>query len=578
MKKLCLILFAVIILGCGNYKNMYVAQIDGRDVEPKEYNRFVMRQYKIFRMGNSGMPTAEDIDLIESRAWDDMLKAFVLKKLYDEYNVSVTPQECIDSLLANPPSYLKNSPKFTVDNEFQRETYENSILHDEPYDMNWVKQNYLLNYLPFEKLKRKVIERESVLPEEIRKFYDEKYSMADLDLIKIENETIEQPNILPSEINRYYEEHKNEYRVNAYVKADYVVFPLIPGKEEDSFAKSKIDSIYALLKNGHDFAYAARKFSMAKSSVHSGNAGFVELNSVPRDIIRDWEYNNYSDISRPFKTGAGWVIYKPLRKTKSMIKVMEIFIKPEFSEKSEKRLLDRIIDLRETAKELGLKKASYEFDLKCVEADSVSGVNPDFPRLGVNEELFVRLLKTRNGELTEPFFIDEISSYVLVQSKKVKQNGYKSLFEVSENIRNKILSEKIKESEYRKAVNLCKNMTPELLNGEINAGKYKSLHFDYFDINTPVNGVVAEKMNLTLLKSNTGILPYPASYGSDLYLVRKNLSYPAPAELFNEHKEKIRREMINDINSDYFENWLRNKIKKMKVKDWRKKENSEEQR
>jgi hypothetical protein len=577
MKKIFVLLCLALLAACSqNKNNMYVAQIDGMNIEPKEYHHFVRRQYNMFRTENDRLPTGDEIDLMEIKAWDDMLKAYVLKQLYTEYAVNVTPQECVDSLLANPPAYLKYSKKFNVDNEFQQDTYESSIVNDEPYDMNWVKQYYLLTYLPFQKLKKAVIRKESVSPEAIRKYYDEKYSTADLDLIKLENLAIETPNILPSDINKYYESNKNDYRVNAWIKADYVIFPLVPGKVEDKLAKAKIDSIYRLIKKDHDFAYLARKHSMAESAKYSGNAGFVDLKSIPVVVRNKWKKNDYTEISRPFRTEKGWVIYKPIRKTKSMIKVSEIVIKPDFSESSKKRLLEKILDLRETSKELGLAKAAYEFDLKSISADSVSILKPEFPKIGANKALFERLLKTKANELTEPIFIDELSSYVLVQSKKIQKNGYKSLFEVSEEISDKILELKTEEALYRKAVETCKNMTPEVLAQGLANGKYHMQHFDSFTINTAFEGEVSEKGNLALLKAESGILPYPARFNDRLYLVRKNIGYPAPSEMFETHKAKIHDEMLNDTDSEYFTDWLKNKIDSLKVKDWRQKNSDTE--
>lgn len=100
------------------------------------------------------------------------------------------------------------------------------------------------------------------------------------------------------------------------MEAAHILLRVDPKKGNDAAAKSKIDSLYTLLKKGEDFAGLARKFSEDKLTARKGgNIGFFGIRKYEKSFEdAAFGLNKDGDYTKPFKSSVGYHIVKRISK------------------------------------------------------------------------------------------------------------------------------------------------------------------------------------------------------------------------------------------------------------------------
>lgn len=100
------------------------------------------------------------------------------------------------------------------------------------------------------------------------------------------------------------------------VEAAHILIRTDKGKS-DSRQKSRIDSIYTVLKTGGDFEGLAKQYSQHKQTAAKGGyIGFVTTNSPVEESFKDQVFalNKDNTYSQPFKSSVGWHIVRRISK------------------------------------------------------------------------------------------------------------------------------------------------------------------------------------------------------------------------------------------------------------------------
>ena len=113
-----------------------------------------------FQLSVNRAPSTKEKTEIFEETWRNITKHVILKQLYKSYGIRVSAQEVIDTLIANPPQSLKEHEAFIVDGNFSPELYVQSLRYDSPINLSHIRQGYFEHYVPSQKLKDRIIEKE----------------------------------------------------------------------------------------------------------------------------------------------------------------------------------------------------------------------------------------------------------------------------------------------------------------------------------------------------------------------------------------------------------------------------------
>jgi peptidyl-prolyl cis-trans isomerase SurA len=202
---------------------------------------------------------------------------------------------------------------------------------------------------------------------------------------------------------------------------------LIPSPTDSAEAKKKIMEAYELLKKGNDFGKIAESYSGdPQVNTNKGDLGFITVFSLPyslENIVYPLAVNGISD---PYRSGAGWHIFKKTaeRKAKGILKAQQILIGvDEFSGAAEKKKAASLADSLYKA-----LKAGADFDVLALNFsyDAASapngGLMPDI-RVGEYDAVFESQVfgLNNNGDMTTPF--ETTLGYHIVKRKGLIARG-----------------------------------------------------------------------------------------------------------------------------------------------------------
>jgi len=281
-------------------KRLEVAEIDGNAINIMDYNQkieelsdFYKRSYNLQNLDN------QTLESIKEETWRTTVQEIILGKAYKKLGINVSNDELITMLqgdsinsggvnviMDEPHPIIKNwftNPETGEFNRFQMVNYFNAISNPAYKDeqKRWI---FLENQIVEGRLKEKyfTLVRNGIQPSKLdAKFYaQESGSSVDFSFVYENFTTIpdDQVSVSDSEIEKYYELHKNEYKQVDGRSIEYVVYELLPSKEDD--------------ENAHSFVKESKTaFQRAESGV-----AFVNTNSDKPYIDKNYSRSDLSPI------------------------------------------------------------------------------------------------------------------------------------------------------------------------------------------------------------------------------------------------------------------------------------------
>jgi len=230
-----------------------IAEIDGQTIDYQEYQQRVdkLMEYYRIRMGETSVDEST-METIREQTWQDIVREYATKKEYKELGVAVSTDELMDMVQGRNPHPIIQSiftdPKtgmlnrsFLVqflhtmneDPSGQQKTIwlyiENEILKDRAFS----KYNNLIS----KGLNVTDLESEDALRESARKadfsYIVKRYNAVNDSMVSLRS----------SDFQAYYEDHKNEYKQDASVDLEYVLFEVIPTAEDDQAIYESLTSL-----------------------------------------------------------------------------------------------------------------------------------------------------------------------------------------------------------------------------------------------------------------------------------------------------------------------------------------------
>lgn len=233
---------------------------------------------------------------------------------------------------------------------------------------------------------------------------------------------------------------------NEVIKAKHILIGFGEPENKDS-AKAYAAKLIRDIKGGTSFEAAAREHSIDQGSgAQGGELGYFGKGRMVPEFEKAAFAANTGDIVGPVETQFGYHIIKVEDKKSEEIAYSEIHISPNMSSKTKRLLFMEANSLKEQVKKgANFEEVSEKLGLR---SDETQFFTKENPMLG-SQYLTDMVFKAKKGDVLEPIEIDRFG-IVVVQVIDVRSEGYASLDEVKEEIRQKVL--KIKKLDMAKGI------------------------------------------------------------------------------------------------------------------------------
>ncbi len=551
MKKiLFLLLLPLIMISCSIHPKNVVGEVAGHPIPSKYYFNSLREKMAEFALSNGRKPNQIERKKIEDQTWRQIVEKIVYEKMYAENKLSVTNDEIENYLIENIPAFLKNNPKLKSHNKFSESLYLSSVKTDSPLDLSRLRKDVFYVIIN-QKLKEKIVRNYVPSDADLKREIDKYYIKGDVNIYQLFPNS-NYGNVADNEIKRYYADHINDFRTKAFVKLQYVKFPITLGKVDFNQTKHIADSLFTEFKKGVSFSLVVNQ----KSDLYFGEEmPFTYVDSLNSVVKNQLSKLSEKQFCKPFLYKNSYYILELERRTKNMVKYMALEIPVKPTDSTLNKVKDKVIDFKELSDEIGFEKAAVETDHKLIETDKIYPDNPVIPGLGRSDGIIIRALK-RNDKFI-PKFHPYLNEYILFYVKSKQIGGFKKIAEVKSNIIKKIKLEK-----------LMTKLGKTDLNKIFSNGRGKILRFSdvgYDNFEKKCIGFEAFKKPLfDCPKENKFTKPIcieNSVSAAKWTKIGKRLPGMIP--------EKYRESALRILREKYFKKYISDSFKKADVKDWR---------
>ncbi len=214
----------------------------------KTYNNIYKFYVQLLTQIKGGKITEEDIKKlnIKQKTIDTLIERTLLLQEAEKEGIKVSDEDVQKAVESNNAFY--------VNGHFSKEKYlavlKANNINPKEYE-NSLRVSAYIN-----KLKKKLFKDVKVTPEDVRKYFEENYSTADLDYVYLPFEKMKKDVVVnDTKLKEYYSKHKEEFRIPTQIKFKYILFSL-------KYEKSKMkvtDNETKIFYNSHQSYFKVPK-------------------------------------------------------------------------------------------------------------------------------------------------------------------------------------------------------------------------------------------------------------------------------------------------------------------------------
>ena len=430
-----------------------LGEIAGERISYKQFNELLKQNYANYQQQYPDKEIDErTMKQLNDQTWNQLVQRILYDKQIKKRDIEISDEDIVKEL-QNPSANIKNIEQFKTDGKFDYSKYEETVINN-PQFSSMLEEN-IKQTLPYKKLLEDVKSEVVVTEEKKKKKYTRENNKADAKIIFFSPKNIKNVEVSEAEIENYYEENKEEYKKEPARKFKYVKFTLEPSEKDKADAKTKIDSVHTLIKNGADFAEMAEEYSEGPSASKGGDLGYFGKGRMVKKFEEVAFNLEKGEVSEPVQTRFGWHIIKLYDSRTSEqgepeIKASHILVKAEASETTKQNLKLKVEDFYIMAQEQSLEKAAENLSKEVEETREFYESSSYISGIGRNEELVEFAFSHDKGEMTKPTQIRDKDWVIAAISYQLGEH-YDSLEEVKSRIERELEQEKKTELVHKKA-------------------------------------------------------------------------------------------------------------------------------
>lgn len=570
MRKILIVIgLSMILFACSvnqDKDDRYAGEINGQLVQRAVYTYSFLNNYKELTQGNQNyQATTKEINRLEDLTWEGLIRSVVINQFTEKHNIDVTQEEIIDTLLANPPESVINSGLFHTKGAFDKAKYKNSLMFNEPINTNSLKGSYFQS-ITINKIQKQLFEDAKINKSDVRKYYENNYSTADIALLSLPLDTFK-PTVTESEIELKWRNDREQYYYEPALSIKYVIQKVEPTQQEIKQTRATIDSLYfALHHQGGDFDSAVRTFSSNLNTYPLGKMPFMTLDNVPTIINSFVRTADVGSVIPPVIKNNVWYIYKVLERTKTMVKLQELKHPVQISQRTILKTREEFQQISDLIRQIGIEQAGYEYGWEVHSVENLNRQNVFVEGLGDLSELIEDAYSRPNGYVYSPSYNKGERFLVMVQIKDNKLDKKKPL----DSVRDEIYANTLYKKRFELVSKRLRTVADQY--NKLNLFEITDVYINEIDrvskdteLTHSSSTALSEEI-LTLRKSGD----YTTCHTDDIngYVAVLRTKNRAQRDYFDANYYAFENEYKKDILNNYFDTWLQNEVKKAKVRKW----------
>lgn len=234
-----------------------LGEIDGEDITYTDFFNRVAEQEDIYKR-NTGKEelTPEESFQLKNMVWETILQEYLLGKEYAKLGIEVTDEEMDDMIKGrNPHPIIQQIFKDPETGAFNPAFVEQFIANKDkarPEEQKFFDQ--VVKEIKKERLNNKytyLVAKSYYLPKAIAKtMFEEAYTSRNIRVVQANYQTIPDNTITltDEDYQKWYDEHKNYFKQETSVDAEYVIFDIIPTPADLEEIKVNVASMYEEFK------------------------------------------------------------------------------------------------------------------------------------------------------------------------------------------------------------------------------------------------------------------------------------------------------------------------------------------
>ncbi|MDG2139337.1 MAG: peptidylprolyl isomerase [Flavobacteriales bacterium] len=292
---------------------LFVGEVLGEDILISTFEETVDQGIENWKSQNpNSIVTQSVISNIRNQAWTELSRELIMKGEYEKIGIGISDDEWMERISGvNVHPQVSKIPAFQDPNtgQFDRTKvlgYLQQVEQDQTGESvrNWVAfQDFLINVVSNEKYDKLVEKGTFINSEEAKISYNEgtqfsTYNYLTLPYSMIADSLIQ---ISDKEIKDYYKENKDQYPQDLSRDVDYVVFTVVPTKEDDLSTRSSLEDLKSDFENYDDYLNMVRRNSDNRSAIFN----FQSKDQLMKDSAFAILVNqDKGDVIGPYKLGS----------------------------------------------------------------------------------------------------------------------------------------------------------------------------------------------------------------------------------------------------------------------------------
>jgi len=236
----------------GNKKLLNIGVIDGQDISGRDFSIKVEESLEMRRQNQQQNLTAQETFSVRQSIWDEMVSDIILGEQYDKLGVKVSVDELDDQIRGNEPhQYIVQN--FT---DPQTGTFDPQAVTNFLQNFNQVDASVQERYLMLENMIKEDRQR-TKYNNLVSKGYYTPNAFAEEDYV-IKNRKAKYHFVAPKytsipdslivlsdkDYQDYYEENKNNYKQEASVDIDYIIYEFKPSLDDRKNIDKEFGELY----------------------------------------------------------------------------------------------------------------------------------------------------------------------------------------------------------------------------------------------------------------------------------------------------------------------------------------------
>lgn len=556
-----LIISSLFFLACAGPRGDSAGIINGSRISYPEFIRALQNNTIDFRSNTNRPPDDREKTQIFNDTWRNLAMRTILNDYYEKYKITASPQEVIDTLSTSIPAFIRNSEIFFTDGIFDRELYLQSLKYDSPVNLSGIRQGYLEDYIPMQKLKPRIIDDELLTRKVRQNIADIISSNSDFDLLVFNPDNMVAL-ISEQELKSYYQQNMDDFALEPIYSISYLSIPVALQEQDEDYTWAVADSIYAEISHGKSFDVLLEEKKEHLPGLQVTESGFVRVENVDESILNIIEALPDNAQSKLIRQDNGYFIYQKLQRTKSMINFRTLQIPPIISPATVNAQHSKALGALALARSLGMSDAAIELGLPLHESGDIIFGEKWHQDPVIVTTIEGRLRELKKGDFIDPVYSPANGSWIVAQLGENQVHRARAFNEVRDSLMLDLQLMRQKQLAKQKAeewliLNPGQQVSPD-------ATDYDIVPFNHTGIDAKYEGMNLDNYYLRAMMqyhNHSSLMVQQIDDKSIILIPRKINSTNGSAV----DQLTIQRYFVQTLSPDWFEKWMEDKLNRAKI-------------